>query len=218
MAVLSMCMYIRNCAANRAPPRLSKTTTTIATATQPSHPPPPTNNPQQQVTWLSGLVNPQSFLTAVCQVTAQKNGWELDKLVIQTDVTKKMGAEVLSLSLCLSLCVWGGGTRVTIACMYMYVCVDGRGFCSFFGGGDGDGFGFYFDIEITHAARAVPFLYHTAPIDTQTLPTPPPPPPKIEQTHHQTKPKQEIDLPARDGAYITGLSLQGARWDTQSGE
>lgn len=46
------------------------------------------------MTWLAGLVNPQSFLTAVCQVTAQKNQWELDKLVIQTEVTKKMGAEV----------------------------------------------------------------------------------------------------------------------------
>ena len=42
------------------------------------------------VTWLSGLVNPQSFLTAICQVAAQKNSWELDKLVSQTDVTKKL--------------------------------------------------------------------------------------------------------------------------------
>lgn len=46
------------------------------------------------MTWLAGLVNPQSFLTAVCQVTAQKNQWELDKLVIQTEVTKKMTPEV----------------------------------------------------------------------------------------------------------------------------
>eukprot|EP00611_Tribonema_gayanum_P021674 TRINITY_DN4214_c0_g1_i1.p1 TRINITY_DN4214_c0_g1~~TRINITY_DN4214_c0_g1_i1.p1 ORF type:complete len:1693 (-),score=702.71 TRINITY_DN4214_c0_g1_i1:70-5124(-) len=46
-----------------------------------------------RVTWLSGLVNPQSFLTAICQVTAQRNAWELDKLVTQTDVLKKMGAE-----------------------------------------------------------------------------------------------------------------------------
>jgi len=42
------------------------------------------------VTWLSGLVNPQSFLTAICQVAAQKNSWELDKLVSFTDVTKFM--------------------------------------------------------------------------------------------------------------------------------
>merc|ERR1711871_205573 len=50
------------------------------------------NNPLEipKVTWLSGLVNPQSFLTAICQVTAQKNQWELDKLVTWTDVTKKM--------------------------------------------------------------------------------------------------------------------------------
>ena len=73
-----------------------------------------------KVTWIAGLVNPQSFLTAVCQVTAQKNGWELDKLVTQTDVTKKMTAE-------------------------------------------------------------------------------------------------EVDLPSRDGAYIVGLAMQGARWDVQTG-
>jgi dynein heavy chain, axonemal len=39
------------------------------------------------------LYNPQSFLTAICQVTAQKNQWELDKLVTWTDVTKKLTAE-----------------------------------------------------------------------------------------------------------------------------
>jgi dynein heavy chain len=50
------------------------------------------NNPADipKVTWISGLYNPQSFLTAICQVTAQKNQWELDKLVTWTDVTKKM--------------------------------------------------------------------------------------------------------------------------------
>lgn len=49
------------------------------------------NNPADipKVTWLSGLYNPQSFLTAICQVTAQKNSWELDKLVTWTEVTKK---------------------------------------------------------------------------------------------------------------------------------
>lgn len=45
------------------------------------------------MTWLSGLYNPQSFLTAICQVTAQKNQWELDKLVTWTDVTKKNSVE-----------------------------------------------------------------------------------------------------------------------------
>jgi dynein heavy chain len=39
-------------------------------------------------TWLSYLINPQSFLTSVNQVAAQKNQWELDKLVTFTDVTK----------------------------------------------------------------------------------------------------------------------------------
>lgn len=76
------------------------------------------NNPSEipKVTWISGLVNPTSFLTAICQVAAQKNRWELDKLVTFTEVTKRMSVE-------------------------------------------------------------------------------------------------EVDAPSRDGAYITGLSLQGARWD-----
>jgi dynein heavy chain len=50
------------------------------------------SNPSEipKVTWLSGLVNPTSFLTAICQVAAQKNQWELDKLVTFTRVTKYM--------------------------------------------------------------------------------------------------------------------------------
>lgn len=53
------------------------------------------NNPIDipKVTWLSGLYNPQSFLTAICQITAQKNGQELDKLVTWTEPTKKMDKE-----------------------------------------------------------------------------------------------------------------------------
>jgi dynein heavy chain, axonemal len=53
------------------------------------------NNPLEipKVTWISGFVNPQSFLTAICQVTAQKNQWELDKLITWTDVTKKFNTE-----------------------------------------------------------------------------------------------------------------------------
>ena len=53
------------------------------------------NNPGDipKVTWLSGLVNPQSFLTAICQVAAQKNQWELDKLLTWTEVTKKISVE-----------------------------------------------------------------------------------------------------------------------------
>ena len=53
------------------------------------------NNPSEipKVTWLSGLVNPTSFLTAICQVAAQKNHWELDKLVTFTDVTKRMSID-----------------------------------------------------------------------------------------------------------------------------
>jgi dynein heavy chain len=50
------------------------------------------NNPAEipKVTWVSGLVNPQSFLTAICQVTAQSNKWELDKIVTWTEPSKKM--------------------------------------------------------------------------------------------------------------------------------
>lgn len=55
-----------------------------------------TQNPTEipKVTWISGLINPQSFLTAIMQVTAQKNQWELDKLVIQTDVTKRLASDM----------------------------------------------------------------------------------------------------------------------------
>jgi len=42
-----------------------------------------------KVTWLSGLFNPQSFLTAVMQTTARRNDWPLDKTMILTEVTKK---------------------------------------------------------------------------------------------------------------------------------
>jgi dynein heavy chain len=52
-------------------------------------------NPEEipKVTWISGLVNPTSFLTAICQVTAQKNQWELDRLVTFTRVTKFMSPD-----------------------------------------------------------------------------------------------------------------------------
>ena len=45
------------------------------------------------VTWLCGLFNPQSFITAVMQSTAQAQGLELDKLSLLTEITKKMNAE-----------------------------------------------------------------------------------------------------------------------------
>lgn len=43
---------------------------------------------------VSLLFNPQSFLTAVMQVTAQRNNLELDKLAIVTDVTRKQVDEI----------------------------------------------------------------------------------------------------------------------------
>jgi len=51
-----------------------------------------------KVTWLSGLFNPQSFLTAVMQSTARKNDWPLDKIVIQTELTKNKAEEITSVS------------------------------------------------------------------------------------------------------------------------
>ncbi|XP_074510014.1 dynein axonemal heavy chain 11 [Sebastes fasciatus] len=41
------------------------------------------------VVWLSGLFNPQSFLTAVLQSIARKNQWPLDKMILTVDITKK---------------------------------------------------------------------------------------------------------------------------------
>merc|ERR1711871_1501422 len=46
-----------------------------------------------KVTWISGLITPQSFLTAIMQVTAQRNQFELDKLSVLTDMLKKMTSE-----------------------------------------------------------------------------------------------------------------------------
>lgn len=53
-------------------------------------------NPMEipRVTWISGLINPQSFLTAICQVTAQRNQLELDKLMVNTEVTKRYAGAV----------------------------------------------------------------------------------------------------------------------------
>lgn len=49
---------------------------------------------QMKVVFLNRLKNPQSFLTAVRQKSSRDNGFELDKLYIQTDVTKKMHNEI----------------------------------------------------------------------------------------------------------------------------
>jgi dynein heavy chain len=39
-------------------------------------------------TWLSGFVNPQSFITAVLQSAARKSDWPLDKVALLTEVSK----------------------------------------------------------------------------------------------------------------------------------
>eukprot|EP00742_Colponemidia_sp_Colp-10_P004589 GILJ01004897.1.p1 GENE.GILJ01004897.1~~GILJ01004897.1.p1 ORF type:complete len:2544 (-),score=425.95 GILJ01004897.1:114-7634(-) len=45
--------------------------------------------------WLSGLFNPGAFLTAVMQVAARKNNWPLDKMTLQTEMTK-MSSETVN--------------------------------------------------------------------------------------------------------------------------
>ena len=45
------------------------------------------------VMWISGLFNPQSYLTAVMQSSAQAQGLELDKLSLVTEVTRRLAAE-----------------------------------------------------------------------------------------------------------------------------
>ncbi|XP_034049709.1 dynein heavy chain 9, axonemal [Thalassophryne amazonica] len=41
------------------------------------------------VVWLTGFINPQSFLTAIMQTTARRNEWPLDRMCLQCNVTKK---------------------------------------------------------------------------------------------------------------------------------
>ena len=48
------------------------------------------------VAWISGLFNPQSFVTAVMQKTAQEKNLELDKLNLLVDITKKMQADEIT--------------------------------------------------------------------------------------------------------------------------
>lgn len=45
------------------------------------------------VTWIAGFSNPQSFLTAIKQMTAQRTGDALDKLITLTEMTKRMNVE-----------------------------------------------------------------------------------------------------------------------------
>lgn len=44
--------------------------------------------------WISGLFNPQSFLTAIMQTTARKNEWPLDKMCLHVEVTKRSREEL----------------------------------------------------------------------------------------------------------------------------
>jgi dynein heavy chain len=56
-----------------------------------------TGNPAEipRLTWISGFRNPQSFLTAIKQISAQATNQPLDKMVTSTEVTKKMVVDEL---------------------------------------------------------------------------------------------------------------------------
>jgi len=66
-------------------------------------------NPMEipKVTWLSGLINPQSFLTAIMQVTAQENKQELDKLCVVTEVKKVLTPAEIEARSTDGALVWG---------------------------------------------------------------------------------------------------------------
>lgn len=51
-------------------------------------------NSTPKVTMLNRLFNPQSFLTAIKQVVGRDKVWELNRIIIQTDVTKKTIEEI----------------------------------------------------------------------------------------------------------------------------
>jgi dynein heavy chain len=45
-------------------------------------------------TWISGLFNPMSFLTAIKQVGSRRNKWELNKVIISAEATRKHADEI----------------------------------------------------------------------------------------------------------------------------
>mmetsp|Transcript_108033 Transcript_108033/g.150712 ORF Transcript_108033/g.150712 Transcript_108033/m.150712 type:complete len:243 (-) Transcript_108033:28-756(-) len=51
-----------------------------------------------KVTFISRLFNPQSFLTAIKQFIGQKHKWELNKVMIKTDVQKRSIEEIDTIS------------------------------------------------------------------------------------------------------------------------
>lgn len=124
-----------------------------------------------KVVWLSGLFNPQSFLTAVMQTTARRNDWPLDKTVLLTEVTKKTPEQVGARGLRVG--GWARHTRESKA----------------------------------HVPGSKPPLntkprHHTSHANPAVLPTPL---------------CAQVDAPSRDGAFIHGLTLEGARWDDKVG-
>lgn len=48
---------------------------------------------EPNVMWLSGLHNPESYLTALVQAACRKNGWPLDLSTLYTQVTQHRSEE-----------------------------------------------------------------------------------------------------------------------------
>ena len=112
--------------------------------------------------WLSGLFNPNAFLTAVMQTTARRNDWAIDRTVIVTEVTRRW------VPLVRCLLGWGCPGRWR-----------GNGVCCTRG-----------PQMLAAGCSPTPFL---CPLLCRF--------------------PQQIEAPSRDGAFVHGLVLEGARWD-----
>ena len=64
-------------------------------------------NGEPSVMWLSGLQIPESYLTALVQMTCRKNGWSLDRSTLYTKVTKYTKPEDVSERLSSGAYVYG---------------------------------------------------------------------------------------------------------------
>jgi len=131
-----------------------------------------------KLTWISGLFNPQSFLTAIMQTSARKNDWPLDKMVVQTEVTKKLPEEIQVMSLSPSADILAHCRPSHSLLLLLLLLLH---LWSFF-----------------LLKQDLALLDH----------------------HPHMHPAQHILHPqsvSKDGAYVHGMTLEGARWDDKSG-